>query len=608
MTCNHLSFLTTFVIFTLFPLTFVFAAPRLHSPHAAHLLKRSTHRSHTIPRGLKLHSYHPVSSFETYYDGLDHLLSKRANTSLQESAAAFVQHRLNLRPHDVRVHSSFKGASARHAYIKQQINGIPVANAVANIALNNEGKVVAFGSSFLHNVKAPSPTPSIPVNQAITTAEHHLDGRYDQIHYPAPSLQYLAKEDGSLALTHVLHVTNDTSGTYYEVFVDAHSGELVSVTDFVAQATYRVLPVEKEVLTEGFEDLTDPWDTVASPSGWHDDGKTTGNTTAGNNVITFQSIQSNVGSQSASNLQFIYTQDPSQDPTVPVNLNAALVNAFYIVNTVHDFAYRYGFTEPAFNFQTNNFNRGGRGNDRITTSVQMSPGTDNAFFATMADGINGQLRLYIFDYTSPRRDGALENDVVVHEATHGITNRLVGGGTASCLQTLEAGGLGEGWSDAMADWVYQTSSTIKDFVVGAYVKNDPAGLRSHPYSTNNDTNPLIYSSVATRNEVHDIGEIWANILHNVLAALVGDHGFTADARTNPSSNAGNVVFMHLFMDSLPLLPCNPTFVNARDAWIQADVNRYQGANKCTLWAVFASRGMGSKAANYTNDFTVPQGC
>ncbi len=274
MTCYHLSILTTFVFLALFPLTFVFAAPRLHSAHA-HLLKRSTHRSHTLPRGLKLYSYHPVSLFEvcrivspffshsnlpqTYYDGLDHPLSKRANTSLQESAAAFVQHRLNLRPHDVRVHSSFKGASARHAYIKQQINGIPVANAVANIALNNEGKVVAFGSSFLHNggfhfvlehshridvvelsiAKAPSPIPSISVASAITTAEHHLDGRYDQTHYPAPSLQYLAKEDGSFALTHVFHVTNDTNGTYYEAFVDAHSGELVSVTDFVAQATVR---------------------------------------------------------------------------------------------------------------------------------------------------------------------------------------------------------------------------------------------------------------------------------------------------------------------------------------------------------------------------------
>jgi extracellular elastinolytic metalloproteinase len=71
---------------------------------------------------------------------------------------------------------------------------------------------------------------------------------------------------------------------------------------------------------------------------------------------------------------------------------------------------------------------------------------------------------------------------------------------------------------------------------------------------------------------------------------------------------GNAVFMHLFMDSLPLQPCNPTFVNARDAWLQADVSRYQGANKCTLWKVFASRGLGVNAADYKDDFSVPQGC
>jgi len=52
--------------------------------------------------------------------------------------------------------------------------------------------------------------------------------------------------------------------------------------------------------------------------------------------------------------------------------------------------------------------------------------------------------------SQPNRDGTMENDVVVHEMTHGITNRLTGGGTGRCLQTLEAGGLGEGWGDAMA--------------------------------------------------------------------------------------------------------------------------------------------------------------
>ena len=30
---------------------------------------------------------------------------------------------------------------------------------------------------------------------------------------------------------------------------------------------------------------------------------------------------------------------------------------------------------------------------------------------------------------------------------------MTGGGTGRCLQTLEAGGMGEGWSDAMAECV-----------------------------------------------------------------------------------------------------------------------------------------------------------
>ena len=53
----------------------------------------------------------------------------------------------------------------------------------------------------------------------------------------------------------------------------------------------------------------------------------------------------------------------------------------------------------------------------------------------------------------PGRDGALENSIIVYENTHRITNRMTGGGTGRCLQTTEAGGLGEWWSDAMAEWV-----------------------------------------------------------------------------------------------------------------------------------------------------------
>lgn len=47
-------------------------------------------------------------------------------------------------------------------------------------------------------------------------------------------------------------------------------------------------------------------------------------------------------------------------------------------------------------------------------------------------------------HLKPLRDGALENDIVIHEYTHGITGRMTGGGTGRCLQTTEAAGLGEG--------------------------------------------------------------------------------------------------------------------------------------------------------------------
>ncbi len=156
-------------------------------------------------------------------------------------------------------------------------------------------------------------------------------------------------------------------------------------------------------------------------------------------------------SQSGTGLVFNYPQSASTAPTTTANVNAARVNAFYIVNSIHDITYKYGFTEAAFNFQNNNFGKGGKANDRVTVSVQDSAGTDNADFSTPPDGQSGAMRMFLWDLTSPQRDGALENDIVSHENTHGLTNRLTGGGTGRCLQTTEAGGLGEGWSDAFAE-------------------------------------------------------------------------------------------------------------------------------------------------------------
>ena len=139
-----------------------------------------------------------------------------------------------------------------------------------------------------------------------------------------------------------------------------------------------------------------------------------------------------------------------------------------------------------------------------------------------------------------------------------------------------------------ARWMNQKSAKTTDYLIGDYVSGKAAGLRKFPYSVNKATNPLTYESLQQLNEVHGqslrfvinplteyvfllaIGEVWANMLHNVYAALVDARGFSADKLTNPDGKEGNIVFMRLFMDALALQPCNPTckygsfFIDAQD--------------------------------------------
>lgn len=129
------------------------------------------------------------------------------------------------------------------------------------------------------------------------------------------------------------------------------------------------------------------------------------------------------------------------------------MNNFYLLNSLHDIAYRVCFCFLLFppfpdffpvrlhgggiqvrfrlpfasilsdpissSFQKDNFGNGGEQGDRVTASIQDSAGTDNADFSTPPDGQSGHMRMYLFTSTSPQRDGALENDIPSHEYTHG---------------------------------------------------------------------------------------------------------------------------------------------------------------------------------------------
>ncbi|KAF9494685.1 hypothetical protein BDN71DRAFT_1482979 [Pleurotus eryngii] len=372
------------------------------------------------------------------------------------------------------------------------------------------------------------------------------------------AVSYNVMPGGAVVLTHVVQVQNEATDACYEAFVDAHSGDV-----FVADASYHVLPINKMVIPEGLETIVDPQITAASPNGWRNDGSSESDSNTGNNV------------ESSGRHVYTYVVDPDTEPNTTNNLDATRTNALYVSNMIHDITYLSGFTEAAYNFQNTNFDKGGKAEDK------------------------------------PRRDGSFENDIIAHELRHGLTNCMTGGGTGGCLQTTEAGSMGEGRSDTFADWLWQKKGTIQDYKLGWYVYK-PEVIRAYPYSTDPyRRQPLEILNVKGNYAAHSIRTVWANMMHNVHAALLAAHRYSETAFTNPDAHAdaGNVVFMRLFIDAWdPDFPSFFVVVNARDAWIQADANSYEGTHKCLIWKVFATKGLGANADNFVDNFDVPTEC
>ncbi|KAF8261950.1 Fungalysin metallopeptidase-domain-containing protein [Lactarius quietus] len=583
--------------------------------------KSTTHRTHYIgkERSVEFVAYNPESTFTTYgIEGEDPYLSyrRRPRSSPQDEEATavdFLASKLGISTENIKVRTSAKAQAANHVFLVQLNNGVPVHNAVASVAFNNNGNVSSYSSSFVNIASATDITPTVSLEDGITTAEDTLSGTYDG---QATRLEFVMQTDSHAVLTYAIQIKNDTVKTSYEAFVDAHDNKLVTLTDFVAKASYLALPITEQDTTgsQGFQTITDPQIAAASPNGWHAEFNTTNNLTAGNNAISYTGDQLiNITVETSSGLNFAYKVDLTQDPTAGTNTPGATVNAFYVVNMFHDFSYLYGFTETTFNFQTNNLDKGGQGFDRILVDVH-EPSTgvtdfsNGADFAIYPDGQSPKMLLYIMAGFSPKRDSALQNDVLVHECQHGANNRMTGGGTAACYQTAESSGLDEGYADAMADCISQQGTNTIDYVFGKHVGNSTKGLRNYVYSTSNTTNPLLYSSLKTMTNTYDMGSVWANTLHNVYAELVKALGWSSKALTDPTTTEGNVVFFHLLFDALLLQACNPTFLQARDAWIQADANRYGSSHTCLLWQIFASKGFGPNATSYTDDLTFPPEC
>ncbi|MGB8511033.1 MAG: M36 family metallopeptidase [Pyrinomonadaceae bacterium] len=393
------------------------------------------------------------------------------------------------------------------------------------------------------------------------------------------------------------HVYADVGpNEWYEILLDAQTGELLLRQNlYVSDAQGTVYTEDPDAggrsLVSFLGDTT-----INTAAGWMG----TSTVTTGNNVEAYldtnadNAPDANNGTNLSNGHAFAANQDftfPFSTAVDPRTQQAAVVtNLFYYGNFMHDFSYRLGFTESAGNFQTNNFSRGGTGNDSVRLEAQDGSGTNNANFATPPDGQRPRMQQFLFTAPNPDRDSSVDSDVVFHEFGHGISNRLIGNGGTG-LSGTQSGAMGEGWSD------YWATTINNDGVMGEYVTLDNVrGIRRAAYTVPSATVHDSYADVCAGGcEVHNDGEVWAAALWDLRTSL------------------GKTITDNIVLNGMKFTPTRPSFLNARDGILQADQNLNGGANRCAIWAVFARHGMGVSAVGndgttHTAATNVPSDC
>lgn len=321
------------------------------------------------------------------------------------------------------------------------------------------------------------------------------------------------------------------------------------------------------------------------------------------------------------------------------DIDAAAVSLFASHNRMHDWSYFLGFTEQNYNMQDSNLGNTapgpyplGREADPELGDVQAGAisggypsflGRDNANQITLNDGLAPITNMYLWQpiaaaFYGPCVDGDYDMSVIGHEYTHAISNRMVGG-PDSGLSGAQAGSMGESWSDLnaveyLAEHGYAPIGGENRFAVGAYVTGNPrSGIRNYGMNAS----PLNYSDLGYdpngATSPHADGEIWSAVNFDIRRDLVAKYNGSypesnltlqrscAAGVTPVTGCPGNRRWTQIMYDAFLLMPSGVSMLDARDAYLAADMLRFNGANQKELWLAFARRGMGRWASSTGSD-------
>ena len=534
-------------------------------------------------------------------------------------------------------------------------------NALLSRTSNAAGGAASSADSAAQAVASAARSIDVEINPADLIVKEVSEDGTSVTFEPGPftedikaELMFFPLEAGAATLSWTTTLWQDVPAYY--TFVDAESGDLLwrkNITNDQTQAaTYSFYNDDSPAPFSPFVGL--PGTNTQAPAiprttstlisehpsnnlGWIPDG---GTTTTGNNADAGLDLVApngiDVGSRPVSPTRtFVYDYNPTPGLAIPGSSSpadadfrrGAVTNLFVWTNRYHDILYQYGFTEAARNFQQNNFGRnptGGTanaiaGNDLVRAEAQDFSGTNNANFSTGTDGNQGRMQMYLWPNTEPDRDGDLDQNIIIHELTHGLSNRLHN--NASGLNATISGGMGEGWGDFYARMMLSTADEdvngingtgqyATHLATGTYTDNYYYAIRRFPHVVKSNVgpngrphNPLTLADIDPNTislldgafprgpfgvggdygavTVHAMGEVWSVALTEVRARIITRMGWAA----------GNARMMQLTTDAMKLEGTNPTHLVGRNAFLAADV-AFGSEDALDIWAGFAARGMG----------------
>jgi hypothetical protein len=329
---------------------------------------------------------------------------------------------------------------------------------------------------------------------------------------------------------------------------------------------------------------------------------------------------------------FICTWDGANGSTSSTNLRQNAAQVYFFVNNFHDWL--EGEPNIAFDNASGNFEAADGDAVRAEVADGALTGPDNshvnnANMLTPADGTPPRMQMYLFGGTSfLDANGGDDATVIYHEYGHGLSNRLVTGGTGGpALRSFHSRSMGEGWSDFYAmDYLVSQGLDEQDVAdrygqinLAYYLTagdihllrtegldcpndglghgaSDPAPPAFTPDQCQGGNTPhlggyglgdmgLICS--CGEPEFHADGEIWAQTMWDLRQTL----GATKARR--------------VITDGMRLSPPDPSMLDMRNAILQADQVAYGGVDRTAIWNVFRIREMGFNASVDDGNDTTP---